>query len=78
MLNIDMRKIYNFYPIEPAPDAANLPTGGDIYYDDAWLALAGSPTLTIESTTTATLVEFWSYDGGSTVYAKYLGQFSTP
>ena len=33
MLNIDMRKIYNFYPIEPAPDAANLPTGGDIYYE---------------------------------------------
>jgi hypothetical protein len=35
MLNIDMRKIYNFYPIEPAPDAANLPTGGDIYYECA-------------------------------------------
>ncbi len=33
MLNIDMRKIYNFYPIEPVPDAANLPTGGDIYYE---------------------------------------------
>ena len=25
MLNIDLRKIYNFYPVEPAPDAANLP-----------------------------------------------------
>lgn len=33
MLNIDLRKIYNFYPVEPAPDAANLPTGGDIYYE---------------------------------------------
>lgn len=33
MLNIDMRKIYNFYPVEPAPDPANLPTGGDIYYE---------------------------------------------
>lgn len=52
--------------------------GGDIYYDDAWLALGGAPTLTIESTTTATLLEFWTYDGGVTVYAKYLGQFSTP
>ena len=28
MLNIDMRKIYNFYPIEPTPDPAALPTGG--------------------------------------------------
>lgn len=33
MLNIDMRKIYNFYPIEPKPDAGNLPTGGDLYYE---------------------------------------------
>lgn len=33
MLNIDMRKIYNFYPLDPAPDAANLPSGGDLYYE---------------------------------------------
>ena len=33
MQNIDMRKIYNFHPVEPAPDAAALPTGGDIYYE---------------------------------------------
>ncbi|WP_306605684.1 hypothetical protein [Azonexus sp.] len=33
MLNIDMRKIYNFYPIEPTPDPSDLPTGGDIYYE---------------------------------------------
>lgn len=33
MLNIDMRKIYNFYSIEPAPDSAALPTAGDIYYE---------------------------------------------
>ena len=33
MLNIDMRKIYNFYPVELAPDAASLPTGGDLYYE---------------------------------------------
>lgn len=35
MLNIDMRKIYNFYPIEPTPDPACLPTGGDVYYECA-------------------------------------------
>ena len=33
MLNIDMRKIYNFYPLDPAPDPAKLPTGGDLYYE---------------------------------------------
>lgn len=33
MLNIDMRKIYNFYPIEPAPAPDDLPTGGDLYYE---------------------------------------------
>ena len=33
MLNIDMRKIYHFYPIDPAPAAGALPSGGDIYYE---------------------------------------------
>jgi hypothetical protein len=33
MLNIDMRKIYNFYPVEPVPDPVELPTGGDLYYE---------------------------------------------
>ncbi|MEY4591107.1 MAG: hypothetical protein RIR18_2 [Pseudomonadota bacterium] len=32
---LDMRKIYNFYPIQPQPDPANLPTGGDVYYECA-------------------------------------------
>lgn len=33
MQNIDMRKIYNFHPIEPTPDPGNLPTRGNIYYE---------------------------------------------
>ncbi len=33
MMNIDMRKIYKFQPIEPKPAPENLPTGGDIYYE---------------------------------------------
>ncbi len=33
MLQIDMRKIYNFYPVEPAPSPDNLPAGGDLYYE---------------------------------------------
>lgn len=32
-MSIDMRKIYNFYPVEPVPGAATLPTGGDLYYE---------------------------------------------
>ncbi len=28
-----LRKIYNFYPIEPRPDPQNLPKGGDVYYE---------------------------------------------
>ena len=32
-MSIDMRKIYNFYPVEPTPSAATLPTGGDLYYE---------------------------------------------
>lgn len=33
MVSIDLRKIYNFYPVEPAPDPSALPVGGDIYYE---------------------------------------------
>ena len=33
MLNIDMRKIYNFHPVEPVPDSGKLPTAGDLYYE---------------------------------------------
>jgi hypothetical protein len=33
MQGIDLRKIYKFYPIEPAPAANDLPTGGDLYYE---------------------------------------------
>jgi len=33
MLNIDLRKIYSFYPVEPLPDPSALPSGGDLYYE---------------------------------------------
>lgn len=32
-MSLDMRKIYNFYPVEPIPNPASLPTGGDLYYE---------------------------------------------
>ncbi|MES2771536.1 MAG: hypothetical protein V4623_06075 [Pseudomonadota bacterium] len=31
--SIDLRKIYLFQAVEPAPDPANLPVGGDLYYE---------------------------------------------
>lgn len=33
MLNIDLRKIYLFQPVLPAPDPAHLPAAGDLYYE---------------------------------------------
>lgn len=33
MLKVNLRKIYSFYPVEPVPDPAALPTSGDIYYE---------------------------------------------
>lgn len=33
MVSLDLRKIYKFYPVEPAPSPENLPTAGDIYYE---------------------------------------------
>ena len=33
MHNVDMRKIYNFYPLEQPVDPSNLPSGGDLYYE---------------------------------------------
>lgn len=33
MHNIDLRQIYKFYPVQPAPSASELPTAGDIYYE---------------------------------------------
>lgn len=33
MQNIDLRKIYNFQPINPTPGSTSLLTGGDVYYE---------------------------------------------
>ena len=32
-MHIDLRKIYLFVPVEPVPDPASLPKGGDIFYE---------------------------------------------
>lgn len=45
MTTIDLRKIYLFKPVEPAPDPANLPKGGDLYYEclDCTTVLSSAP-----------------------------------
>lgn len=33
MTHVDLRRIYLFCPVEPAPDPGKLPAAGDIYYE---------------------------------------------
>jgi hypothetical protein len=47
--------------------------GGDIKVSNNWPNLADS--FIVDSSTDPILVEFWTYDGGLTVYANYLGRF---
>ncbi|MCL2076255.1 MAG: hypothetical protein FWH15_07435 [Betaproteobacteria bacterium] len=35
MSDVDLRKIYKFHAIEPAPSPDALPSGGDLYYECA-------------------------------------------
>lgn len=46
--------------------------GGDIYYDGDF----PSPFTTGTVDTDPKIIEFWTTDGGDTVYAKYLGEFT--
>lgn len=43
---------------------------GDIYYSNNW------PTvITVSSQSNPVVMEFWSYDGGTNIYAAYMGVF---
>ena len=33
MSSVDLRKIYSFRPLEPAPESGQLPSGSDLYYE---------------------------------------------
>jgi hypothetical protein len=48
----------------------NTSPAGTIKYEGNW-----PTTLYVTSETNPVVVEFWSYDGGSTIYAEYIGQF---
>ena len=56
--------------------------GGAIFKDAAWPTPAAASSdaddavsLNVESTTRPVIVEFWSYNSGTEVYANYLGTF---
>lgn len=49
---------------------------GNMYFDTD-SAFWGSGTVNINSSTNPHIIEFWTYDGGSNVFAKYLGQYTT-
>lgn len=48
-----------------------------IYFDAASSAFWNSGNVQIASSTLPYIVEFWTYNSGSTVYIKYIGQFTT-
>lgn len=53
-------------------------SGGNILFevgDNRW---TNGNTISIGSTTNPHVIEFWTYDGGSNVFVKYIGQFAIP
>lgn len=56
-------------------------TEGNLLYDDAsnvfWNLAGGGSGSTISSSSNPHIIEFWTYNSGTTVFAKYLGQFTT-
>ena len=45
MFSVDLRKMYLFSSLEPAPDSKHLPAAGDIYYEclDCTMVLSSAP-----------------------------------
>jgi len=53
---------------------------GAIYFDTAnenlWTQDDTIGTVAVSSSTNPVILEFWTYNGGSTIYGKYIGQFT--
>lgn len=51
--------------------------GGDVFTDES-SAWTGSPktNVIVNDNTNPTVLEFWSYNGGATVFGKYVGYFT--
>mgnify|MGYP001350286088 CR=1 FL=1 len=50
--------------------------GGTIKYSSNYPTVGGNPTATVDSSTDPIIIDFWTYNQGTTVYAEYRGQFS--
>ena len=52
MFSVDLRKIYSFSPLEPAPAPDQLPTAGDLYYEclDCSTVLSSAPHIKCKCT----------------------------
>lgn len=49
--------------------------GGDLKYNSTYPRVSGTATATIDSSTDPIIIDFWTYNQGTTVYAEYRGRF---
>jgi hypothetical protein len=49
--------------------------GGDLKYNSTYPRVAGVATATVDSSTDPIIIDFWTYNQGTTVYAEYRGRF---
>ena len=50
--------------------------GGTIKYSSDYPRVGGTATVTVDSSTNPIIIDFWTYNQGTTVYAEYRGQFT--
>lgn len=49
--------------------------GGTLKYNSTYPRIGGSAIVTLDSSTDPIIIDFWTYNQGTTVYAEYRGQF---
>lgn len=49
--------------------------GGDLKYNSTYPRIEGVATATVDSSTDPIIIDFWTYNQGTTVYAEYRGRF---
>lgn len=49
--------------------------GGDLKYNSTYPRIASEAKVTVDSSTDPIVIDFWTYNQGTTVYAEYRGRF---
>ena len=49
--------------------------GGDLKYNSTYPRIASEAKVTVDSSTDPIVIDFWTYNQGTTVYAEYKGRF---